>query len=123
MILTVGDSMSPTYEDKELVILHKIKGKEAQRGDVVVVADVDGDNITKRIVGLWGDRIRIKSGEIYLNNKKYKNYQNGSFIHSENFDEHETSVPYGYVWVIGDNVKDSWYGLVPINKIMGRILY
>jgi len=36
--------------------------------------------------------------------------------------EKKIYIPKGYVWVIGDNIEDSWYGLLPIKGIKGIII-
>ena len=145
-IYSVGDSMLPSYENGELIIIHKRKslgvGWSPQRGQVIVATDEkDNDSVTKRVLGLAGDKILIKNGYIYINDKKHKDpytHQNITFwTESEetrakkpkedwlflNTDQSIGKVPKGYIWVIGDNRHMSWYGLVKIKDIKGVVLY
>ena len=40
-----------------------------------------------------------------------------------NENEGEFEVPKGYVWVIGDNRESSWYGLVSLKEIHGKVIF
>ena len=65
-IFSVGDSMLPTYENGELIVIHKVRSLgpnwSPQVGQVVVAIDPDdGGKITKRVIALEGDHVLIKS--------------------------------------------------------------
>ena len=145
-IFSVGDSMLPTYKNGELVIVHKLKSLgpnwKPKRGQVVVAIDPeDGGGITKRVIGLEGEYLRIKNGYIYIDDKRHKDsytHQNITFwTETEevraakpkedwmflNTDELIGKVPKGYVWVIGDNRNLSWFGLVKIKDVKGLVLF
>jgi len=145
-IFSVGDSMLPTYENGELVIIHKKRslgsGWTPQIGQVVVAVDPeDGGKITKRVIALEGQHVRIKHGYIYVDGKRHKDnytHQNITFwLEDEetrskkpesdwlflNTYEDFGVVPKGYVWVIGDNRRMSWMGKVKIKDIEGVILF
>ena len=143
MVLIGGDSMDPYIKDKELIIMEKTyEGWTPQRYDVVVVWD-GVEKLAKRIIGLEGDRIQIKGGLIYLNGEELKDiYRHGKISIKyvdeddnilyywgtseravENIDEAELIVPKGHVWVIGDNRSESWYGVLPIRDVVGRVLF
>ena len=46
----------------------KIRGAKPQRGDVVILR-WNGEDYIKRVIGLPGDRVQLKEGEVYLNGK------------------------------------------------------
>jgi signal peptidase I len=48
----------------------RIFGSEPTRGDVIVFRQKDGADYVKRLVGLPGDRIQMKGGELYINDAK-----------------------------------------------------
>lgn len=148
-VKTVGESMEPTLKDGEWVVIERSSSLGENwfplRYDNVVIKDV-GEKLSKRIIGLPGDTIEIKEGVIYLNDKKLKDPWSGGrigyFLVDENdeilryfsgpqagapvikyISQRKEEVPSGYVWVIGDNRSDSWYGLLPIKNITGKILY
>lgn len=148
-VKTVGESMEPTIQDGEWVVIERSRslGKFwfPLRYDSVVIKD-EGERLSKRIVGLPGDIIEIKEGVIYLNDEVLRDPFGGGRIGYYLVDENDEvlryfsgpdvgdpvikyisqgkeKVPRGYVWVIGDNRADSWFGLLPIKNITGKILY
>lgn len=102
-------SMQPTIQMKAKVEvdptfykLHKI-----QRFDIVVVDDPDGKGkkYVKRIVGLGGEIISIRSGVVYINNA----------VLSEPFESIKAkddfapfTIPKGEYFLLGDNRAASW---------------
>lgn len=65
-----GNSMVPTLEDNQYIIINKIGYLlgEPHRGDVVVFRPPDdgGKHYVKRIIGLPGEEIVIRGGKIFL---------------------------------------------------------
>ena len=58
----------------------RIFGREPQLGDVAVFRHpVGGADFIKRIVGLPGDRIQIKSGVLFINGQEAKQTDDGTF--------------------------------------------
>ena len=148
-VKTIGPSMEPTLKDGEWVIFEKRSslGKDwfPRRFDKVIIKDQE-ENLSKRIIGLPGDTIEIKEGFIYLNKRKLQDLFGRGKISFYLVDENDNNlkywsgpeagkdvielinqkkekVPDGFVWVIGDNRKESWFGLLPIKNITGKILY
>jgi len=137
-------SMRPTLLEGDLILVSKfIYGakvpfthfrlpavRDIKRGDVVVFIYPEDDkkDFIKRMVGLPGDIVEIKSGTIYINdlplldpifNQRYY-YNRGEFC-KEN---QKITVPAGNYFVLGDNSgssKDSRYwGFVPKDNILGE---
>src|ERR1700686_5119741 len=66
-----GTSMMPGPEDQERIFVNKFvyRWEPIQRGDIVVFRyprDTSKSYI-KRVIGMAGDRIRIDSGEVFVN--------------------------------------------------------
>ena len=60
-----GDSMSPTFEHNEIVVL--LKTKDFDRGDLIGFY-YQGKILLKRVIGLPGDELAIDSeGNVYVN--------------------------------------------------------
>ena len=70
-LIVTGDSMLPTFKDKEQIIVEKlsIKYEDLQRGEIVVVKHPDNPKIfvIKRVVGLPGESFTISNGKVYIN--------------------------------------------------------
>lgn len=68
-IMVSGESMVPTLEGGELMLLKKYD-TDYKRFDIVVVnKNVEGDNLIKRVIGLPGETIRYKNNHLYINDK------------------------------------------------------
>ena len=143
-----GDSMSPSYEDRDKIVVNKIKYKfsEPERSDTIVFWDnAYGDFLIKRIIGMPHETIEIKEGYIYINNKKlqdefshvrvsimlthpngepmrYWEGPNAGEIVYEYIDKGPVTLGSDEYWVIGDNRDVSWYGVIHIDEIIGRII-
>ncbi|HSX40312.1 MAG TPA: signal peptidase I [Candidatus Saccharimonadales bacterium] len=131
-----GHSMDPNYQDGEyiltnLVVLHF---KMPQLGDVVVFTapkEPDKDFI-KRVIGMAGDQIMLKSGSVYrngtlLNENKYldpnvKTY-GGSFL----AEGAQVTVPEDSYFVLGDNRPNSSdsreWGFVKKDLLIGESFF
>ena len=66
-----GESMTPTLEDENMMILTKTS--EIQHFDMIVFNAPDSDeHYIKRVIGLPGDFIEIKDDVLYVNGKEYE---------------------------------------------------
>ena len=63
----VGNSMSPTLENGEVLILNKAKYRlsEVKRGDIIAFTYEDTKYLIKRVIGLPGDYVSIKDNKVY----------------------------------------------------------
>ena len=64
-----GDSMNPTLENTNLLLLEKFN-KNYKRFDVIVF-NHNNTKLVKRIIGLPGDSIEYKTDKLYINGKLY----------------------------------------------------
>src|SRR5215475_9836499 len=66
-----GTSMMPSLEDQERIFVNKFvyRIEAIQRGDVVVFRYPrdPSKSFIKRMIALAGDRVRIESGEVFVN--------------------------------------------------------
>ncbi|WP_238727019.1 signal peptidase I [Diplocloster modestus] len=70
-VVNVGESMSPTLENGDTVLVNKLNYSITgpSRGDVVVFKPHGNENThyyIKRVVGLPGETVEIKEGKIYI---------------------------------------------------------
>lgn len=131
-----GESMMPSLEDGNRVILSKIT--HINRFDEVVFHATDSpDKYVKRIIGLPGDTVEMKNDTLYINGKSYEEEYlddqkaregiNDSFTEDFTLEEltGKKKVPEGQMFVLGDNrpySKDSRvFGFVPMDRIVGEV--
>lgn len=68
-IFVSGESMVPTLDGGELMLLKKYD-TSYERFDIVVVNEnVEGDNLIKRVIGLPGETIKYRNDKLYINGK------------------------------------------------------
>lgn len=127
----LGNSMYPTLEEKDRLFTSKIDYLigSPKRGDIVILDAPDNEkkDYIKRVIGVEGDKVEIKNGEVILNGESLKE----SYIESGVVTEGEVTVlvPKEEVFVLGDNrnrfaSKDSrYFGTVSIKKIKGKAVF
>lgn len=135
-----GSSMYPNFVDKEYLLTEKLtyRFSEPKRGDVVIFkapagepCAVDGCEYIKRVVGVPGDTIMVKEGDVYLNDKQLDQSFLPEMVYSSpgDFCEEgkEVVVPEGKYLCFGDNRPNSRDGreFGPINKdlIIGKAFF
>jgi signal peptidase I len=123
-----GQSMSPTLENEDRLIVNKLAYllDSPKVGDVVMLSyPKDPDkSFVKRVVAEPLDTVRIDDGKVYVNDQ----LRPDEFVPEEYRDsrnEPTIVVPEGYYFVMGDhrnNSSDSRdWGPVPKKYILGRI--
>ncbi|QHJ69976.1 signal peptidase I [Planococcus halotolerans] len=139
-VLVDGESMRPTFEDGERIIVNKIGYTlgEPERYDIVVFHASEEEDYIKRIIGLPGDHIAFENDELLINGeiqeepylstlKEQKS--DGSLTKDFTLEEllEIEEIPEGYVFVLGDNRENSTdsriIGLVPTEEIMGSAMF
>ncbi len=66
-VIVSGESMMPTLDGGEMMILNKLS--DYNRFDVVVV-HINNDEIIKRIIAMPGESISCENGIVYVNGKR-----------------------------------------------------
>ena len=111
--------MSPTYAHGEILLTEKVNNYFPSRFDVVVINDSEEKEfITKRVLGLPGENLKMVNGKIYINNKILNDYYYREFNHP---DEQVYKIPHNCVWVIGDNRDESLYGIFLMKEVEGLV--
>ena len=68
-IVVQGESMVPTLDGGEVMVLKKYDTNYDRFDIVVVNKSVEGDNLIKRVIGLPGETIRYRNNALYINDK------------------------------------------------------
>ena len=129
-----GESMEPTFQEKDRVLISKIS--DIQRFDIVVfnAPDEDQRHYIKRVIGLPGDTVEMKDDVLYINGTPYeepyvKRKSDITLKVTSDFTLKElsgkTTVPNGYLFVLGDNrlkSRDSRsFGFISADSIIGKV--
>ena len=124
----LGTSMLPTYRDGDRLMLQKSIGT-LTRGDVVCFwyPRDPSKSMIKRVVGLPGETLAIRGGEVYVNGTRIEeSYLSPEYCSSVSRDL-ECAIPAGHVFVLGDNRDHSndsrQWGTVPIDLVYGKVLF
>jgi signal peptidase I len=125
-----GTSMAPSLSDQERIFINKFVYHVGviERGDVVVFwypLDLSKSFI-KRVVGLPGDLVEIRQGQVYINGKPFKE----PYVPAEYMDISDTApvrVQPGEYFVMGDHRVSSndsrMFGPVAGKYIYGKAVF
>ncbi len=125
-----GTSMQPELLDQERIFVNKFlyHFEEIHRGDIVVFwyPKDPSKSFIKRVVGVPGDLVAIRDGQVYINGELLQErYVPRGY---QDFDSYPpTRVKDGHYYVLGDhrnasNDSRSW-GLVPRRFIYGKAVF
>jgi signal peptidase I len=129
-----GTSMEPNFHNNEYLLVDKLSYHFTQpkRGDVDILIppdDVTKDYI-KRIIGVPGDTVTIKSGQVFINKKLIKEPYlpkgTQTLINDNPDDEMTVKLKKDQYFVLGDNRGNSrdsrFIGVIPKHNIIGKTL-
>lgn len=135
VIDVVGNSMVPTLEWYDKVIITRLAG-DYERGDIVVLQkdSFREEPIVKRIIAVEGQTIDIdfESGIVYVDGEALDEpYVNELTYEPEDFESYERPlvIPEGCVFVMGDNRNNSTdsrretIGCVDTRNILGKVIF
>ena len=132
-----GASMEPSFYDSEYLIVDEISYRleTPKRGDVIVFRYPRDPQqyFIKRVIGLPGEKIQFKNGDVYIYNNEFPN----GFILKESYlpadlktyslDEEPITLKDKEYFVLGDNryaSKDSRsFGAVNQSFFIGKVLW
>jgi signal peptidase I len=121
----LGQSMEPNLHSAQRVVVEKVTYRflhGPRRGDIVVIAPPEQtDMLIKRVVGLPGETIELRGGEVYIEGEQLEEpwtVKPGGGGYSPR------TIPPLHVFVMGDNrgaSNDSRsFGPVAIEHVVGR---
>lgn len=130
-----GTSMMPTLTDQERIFINKFTYRfglgAIERGDTVVFwyPQDTSKSYIKRVIGIPGDRVRVASGQVYVNGKALaEDYVPEDYRDSVTWkDGEEQVVPDRSYFVLGDHRVSSSdsraWGYVPRENIYGKAVF
>ncbi|MBW4627374.1 MAG: signal peptidase I [Brasilonema octagenarum HA4186-MV1] len=137
---------SPNQWEADKIIVDKLSYKVSspKRGDIVVFSPTQElqreqyqDAFIKRVIGLPGEKIELRNGKVYINNKllsedKYLSPTQRTVVDvctsgpQPSFLSQPVTIPPNSYLVLGDNRNSSYdsrcWGLVPRENIIGRAI-
>ncbi len=129
--LVSGLSMTPNFHDGDYLLVDELtyRFREPERGEVAVFRYPNNEStfFIKRIIGLPGERVVVKDGQITLFNSEYprgvvltEDYLPKGIVTSGSG---EFEIPQGKYFVLGDNRSYSFdsrsWGLLEAKEIIG----
>lgn len=129
-----GSSMEPNFYEKDYLIVDEItyRFKEPQRGDIVVFKYKDENNkseyLIKRIVGLPGDTVIVKDGNVFINNSLGELILEEPYlpIDRETMGNLSEEIKENNYFVLGDNravsLDSRYFGQINKDSIVGKVL-
>ena len=128
----VGNSMSPNYNDGDVVFVSKIHYKisSIQRNDIISFKNEDTRYLIKRVIGLPGEIIEYKDNTLYIDGIGYDELYLDKNIKTNNFSLNDigyTKIPDDMYLVLGDNREESYdsrdFGLIKKSDIIGKCIF
>ncbi len=108
----INASMEPTIKEDDKIIINKIAYKKnpPQRYDLIVFKTEGGEHMyyeIKRVIGLPGETVQIKDGEIYINGEMLLEPVKVDPVKLAGFAEEGVTLDSDEYFVLGDNRNDS----------------
>jgi signal peptidase I len=120
-----GQSMEPNLHTAQRLVVEKITYRfhGPRRGDIVVIdlPEAGSDLLIKRVIGLPGETISSKDGQVFVNREPL---EEPYVLNPGGRDIAEQIIPPLHVFVMGDNRRFSNdsrnFGPVPIDQVIGH---
>ena len=126
-----GESMLPTVNNGEKISLHNPKKYQIARGDIISFSNLEtsGLNYLKRVIGMSGDQLLLKNGQVYINNQPLKEdyvyHKDSTYGNTFLIDCQPYTIPKSKIAVFGDNriasTDSRVIGFIDINDVDGVI--
>lgn len=129
-----GFSMEDTLGNGDIICIEKISYRKVapKRNDIVVVDTKNGNQkqqYIKRIIGLPGEKVKIKKGHVYINGKQLKEIKSFDEIEDGGMARDTIFLGKDEYFLLGDNrnnSKDSRnveLGIVKKQQIRGKLCF
>lgn len=123
-----GYSMEPALVNGQRLLVDKVtyRFSSPQRGDIVVFHSPrePGKDLVKRIVGLPGEKVEIRKGQVYINDKLLRE---DYLRRTGGYSWGPRVVGPGEYFVLGDNRENSsdshTWGMLPADRIVGKVWF
>ena len=121
----VGTSMEPNLHDSQYLIVDKISYRlgEPQKGDVIVFEPPNrpGEDYVKRVIGVSGEMVEIRKGQVFINNKPI---DEPYVVYPGSYSMSPRRVGANELFVLGDNRNSSSdshnWGMLETDKVVGK---
>ncbi|OEF98783.1 signal peptidase I [Desulfuribacillus alkaliarsenatis] len=122
-----GESMYPTLEDSEWLVVNKAVYllDDPKHGDIIVFHATPTRDYIKRVIAIEGDELEIVNGTVYINGQILDEpYINEPMEFYNNYQK--ILVPENHLFVMGDNRNKSAdsrmpdIGFIDLNEVVGR---
>ncbi len=122
-------SMVPTLMVKDRLFVNKFiyRFTPVHRGDIVVFDSPldDGKDYVKRCIGLPGETLEVKTGEVYINGKLL--VLPGVNVQTDKSDFGPYTIPSDSYFMMGDNRGNSYdsryWGALNERKLLGKAIF
>src|SRR5699024_10205555 len=131
-IIVEGPSMQPTLLDRDRMIVNKFIYyiKEPERFDIVVFHASKHKDFIKRVIGLPGEHVMVQDNALYIDGEQVDEpfiaTSNQENFKLEMLSGNYSTIPKGYVLVLGDNRNNSTdsrkLGLIAIDDIVFELI-
>lgn len=125
-----GSSMNPTLTDGDNLIVDKISYRfhDPERYDIIVFPWSEEEKIyyIKRIIGLPGETVQVKDGEVYINGERLGEHYGAEVMESAGIAENPIVLGDDEYFLLGDNrnhssdSRDPSVGIVSRDRLMGK---
>ena len=135
-----SESMLPTLHIQDKILVEKLTPKITSKSNLskyknkIIVFNVPEQLVEagyepnvaliKRVIGVPGDKVEVKEGNLYLNDIAQHNYISDKNI---NYSTGPYVVPENSLWVMGDNRNNSMdshiWGFLPYEKIIVKAIF
>ncbi len=133
MTVVKGQSMYPTLQDGNRLLIEKISPKinMLHKGDIITInTTVPGnikETIIKRVIAVENDTVEIKDGKVFVNDKPTDEpYIYGAVTNPNQEQYSKMKIQKGQVYVLGDNRLNSTdsriIGPQEISNVTGKVM-